>query len=90
MSVQTQVSIGAGLTKYRTFNTTAFGALSSPPDSYWDNYNIISEYNVHLNFFEKLWAAWYAWMQNDTLATGIMSFVSYMSFYPYTGLIRPR
>jgi methylsterol monooxygenase len=24
---------------------------------------------------EKLWAAWYLWMQNDTLATGIMSFV---------------
>lgn len=30
---------------------------------------------------EKLWAAWYAYMQNDVLATGIMSFVMHEVVY---------
>lgn len=41
----------------------------------------ISQYNVHLNVFERLWAAWYAYMQNDVLATGIMSFVMHEFVY---------
>lgn len=41
----------------------------------------ISQYNVHLNVFERLWAAWYAYMQNDVLATGIMSFVMHETVY---------
>lgn len=30
---------------------------------------------------ERLWAAWYAYMQNDVLATGIMSFVLHEVIY---------
>ena len=41
----------------------------------------ISRYNAHLNVFERSWAAWYAYMQNDTLATGIMSFVMHEIVY---------
>ena len=31
--------------------------------------------------FEKAWAAWYAYMQNDVLATGIMSFTMHEVIY---------
>lgn len=31
--------------------------------------------------FERLWAAWYAFMQNDVLATGVMSFVMHELVY---------
>ncbi|KAL2145060.1 hypothetical protein VTI28DRAFT_8160 [Corynascus sepedonium] len=41
----------------------------------------VSKYNVHLNIFERLWASWYLWMQNDTIATGIMSFVMHELVY---------
>lgn len=34
-----------------------------------------------LNIFERLWMAWYAFMQNDVLATGIMSFVMHELVY---------
>jgi len=42
---------------------------------------VISKYNVHLNFAERMWAAWYAYIQNDALATGIMSFVMHETVY---------
>jgi methylsterol monooxygenase len=29
---------------------------------------------VHLSYIEQLWAAWYKWMDNDVLATGIIAF----------------
>lgn len=51
------------------------------PVSYTEHYNDISQYNIHLNVFEKAWAAWYAYMQNDVLATGIMSFVMHEVVY---------
>jgi methylsterol monooxygenase len=41
----------------------------------------VAHYNVHLNVFEKAWAAWYAYMQNDVLATGIMSFMMHEIVY---------
>ncbi|KAK3943830.1 methylsterol monooxygenase [Diplogelasinospora grovesii] len=41
----------------------------------------VSQYNVQLNIAERLWAAWYLWMQNDTLATGIMSFIMHEVIY---------
>ncbi|SPQ23627.1 ef4704a5-2ec0-4f44-b317-f27d54acfc3d [Thermothielavioides terrestris] len=41
----------------------------------------VSKYNVHLNVFERLWVSWYLWMQNDTIATGIMSFVMHEIVY---------
>lgn len=45
------------------------------------HYNDISQYNVHLNTFERLWASWYAYMQNDVMATGLMSFALHEFFY---------
>ena len=60
-------------------STTAF--LSSPPQTYSGYLEEISKYNVHLNFAEKAWAAWYAYMQNDVLATGIMSFAMHEIVY---------
>lgn len=53
------------------------------PDAltYWDVYDKISTVQVDLNIVEKAWAAWYAYMQNDVLATGIMSFVMHELVY---------
>ncbi|RYN74089.1 Methylsterol monooxygenase [Alternaria tenuissima] len=50
-------------------------------DTYWGTFEDISTYNVQLNYLEKMWMAWYAWMGNDVLATGIMSFVIHEAFY---------
>ncbi|GAT25422.1 C-4 methylsterol oxidase [Aspergillus luchuensis] len=55
--------------------------LLSTPESYWGQFEEISKYNTHLNVVERLWTAWYAWMQNDVLATGIMSFVMHEIVY---------
>ncbi|CAI4210580.1 unnamed protein product [Parascedosporium putredinis] len=41
----------------------------------------VLKYNVQLNMAERLWASWYVWMQNDTLATGILSFVMHEVVY---------
>jgi len=49
--------------------------------NYMEAYTRISDLNVHLNVFEKAWAAWYEYMQNDVLATGIMSFVMHETVY---------
>ncbi|KAL8849306.1 MAG: hypothetical protein Q9221_005716 [Calogaya cf. arnoldii] len=62
-------------------NSTASTLFYTPPDSYWGQFDEISKYNVHLNVFERLWAAWYAFMQNDVLATGILSFVMHELVY---------
>ncbi|PCH02284.1 Fatty acid hydroxylase [Penicillium occitanis (nom. inval.)] len=59
-------------------NSTLFSAT---PETYWSHFEEISKYNVHLNVFERLWEAWYAFMQNDVLATGIMSFVMHEVVY---------
>jgi len=61
-------------------NSTTF-ATAAAPDSYWGQFEEISKYNVSLNYFERLWVAWYAYMQNDVLATGIMSFVMHEAVY---------
>jgi len=58
--------------------TTVLGAT---PDTFWGNFEDVSKYNVHLNLAEKLWMAWYSFMQNDVLATGIMSFVIHEVIY---------
>lgn len=49
--------------------------------TYWGQFEEIGKYNTELNVAERLWAAWYAWMQNDVLATGIMSFVMHETVY---------
>lgn len=50
-------------------------------DTYWGSFEEISKYNVSLNYFEKMWLAWYTWMGNDILATGIMSFMVHETLY---------
>ncbi|KAI0618664.1 ERG3 Sterol desaturase [Pyrenophora tritici-repentis] len=50
-------------------------------DTYWGSFEEISKYNVQLNYLERMWMAWYAWMGNDVLATGIMSFVIHEALY---------
>lgn len=64
------------------FNATlqGFSQLENQA-SYLGVYEEISKYNVQLNVVERLWAAWYLWMQNDVLATGIMSFVMHEVVY---------
>ena len=54
---------------------------TSPLATYTDYFNDVSYYNIHLNVFERAWAAWYAYMQNDVLATGIMSFAMHEIVY---------
>lgn len=44
------------------------------PTTFWGNYEAVSATHANLNVAERLWTAWYAFMQNDILATGIMSF----------------
>lgn len=62
----------------RNSTSSLFSAL---PETYWGQFDEISKYQVHLNVLERLWAAWYAYLQNDVLATGIMSFVMHEMVY---------
>ncbi|KAF1987044.1 hypothetical protein K402DRAFT_393195 [Aulographum hederae CBS 113979] len=59
----------------------ASGLGQLPQDTYWAQFSEISKYNVSLNYFERMWLAWYTYMQNDVLATGIMSFVMHELVY---------
>lgn len=68
----------AMLINARNSTTTA---LPMAQDTYWGSFEEISKYNVSLNYAEKLWLAWYTYMQNDVLATGIMSFVMHEAVY---------
>lgn len=56
-------------------------ALPHTTETYWVQFEEISKYNVQLNYLEKLWAAWYAYIGNDVLATGIMSFLMHEIVY---------
>ena len=49
--------------------------------TFWGQFDDISKYNPRLSIAERLWTAYYAWMQNDVLATGIMSFVMHELVY---------
>ena len=66
------------LSHSRNSTSSLFGPA---PDTYWGQFEEVSKYNVHLNFLERMWAAWYAYMQNDVLATGILSFVMHEVVY---------
>lgn len=70
----------ANLAALRNSTTAAF-ASPLVADTYWAQFEEISKYNVSLNYFERLWLAWYTYMQNDVLATGIMSFVMHETVY---------
>jgi len=61
-------------------NATLTGVFAEP-DTLMGVFEEVSKLNVHLNILERAWAAWYVWMQNDTLATGIMSFVMHEVVY---------
>lgn len=65
------------------FNSTTVAGLNelNTQATYLGVYEELSKYNVQLNVVERLWAAWYLWMQNDVLATGIMSFVMHEVVY---------
>ncbi|KKA27670.1 hypothetical protein TD95_001240 [Thielaviopsis punctulata] len=60
-------------------NATSF-ALNQT-QTYMTIVDEVSKYNVQLSYVERLWAAWYLWIGNDVLATGIMSFVMHEIFY---------
>ncbi|EJT74542.1 C-4 methylsterol oxidase [Gaeumannomyces tritici R3-111a-1] len=60
--------------------TLASGILNGTTD-YFSVYEEVTKNYVALSAVERLWAAWYLWMQNDTLATGIMSFVMHEVVY---------
>ena len=62
-------------------NSTSSLYSITPDSSYWGQFDEISKYNVHLSVLERLWAAWYAYLQNDVLATGIMSFAMHELVY---------
>ncbi|KAJ4300392.1 C-4 sterol methyl oxidase [Collariella sp. IMI 366227] len=64
---------------YAALNSTIAGLDSTA--SFQTVFEELSKYNVQLNVFERLWASWYLWMQNDTIATGIMSFVMHELVY---------
>ena len=64
-----------------TYNSLADAMLPHTQNTYWHEFHEISMNNVQLNYFEKLWAAWYAFMGNDVLATGILSFVMHELVY---------
>jgi methylsterol monooxygenase len=55
--------------------------LPHTTDTYWNHFDEASKYNVNLNYLERMWAAWYAYIGNDVLATGIMSFVMHELVY---------
>ena len=64
-----------------TASSIADAMLPHTQNPYWHEFAEISKYNDGLNYFERLWAAWYAFMGNDVLATGIMSFVMHEVVY---------
>jgi methylsterol monooxygenase len=59
----------------------SFGFAANQTQNYLTAFEEVSKYNVNLSYPERLWAAWYMFMQNDTLATGIMSFVMHELVY---------
>lgn len=67
------------LTRSRNNATSILSPMAQ--DTYWGSFEEISKYNVQLNYLERMWMTWYAWMGNDILATGIMSFTIHEVFY---------
>jgi methylsterol monooxygenase len=64
-----------------TYNSIADVMLPHTQNPYWHEFHEITKYNLQLNIFERLWAAWYAFMGNDVLATGLMSFTMHEVVY---------
>ena len=49
--------------------------------TYTDTLKNIQNYQPHLNIAEQYWAAWYTYMNNDILATGLMFFILHEVVY---------
>lgn len=49
--------------------------------SYKDSFHLVSDSQPELQLVEKLWAAWYHYMQNDILATGLLFFCLHEIMY---------
>ena len=64
-----------------SYSSLADVMLPHTQQTYAYHFHEISKANVQLNYFETLWAAWYAFMGNDVLATGIMSFAMHELVY---------
>ena len=64
-----------------TYNSIADVMLPHTQNTYWHEFYEISKSNLQLNYFERLWAAWYVFMGNDVLATGLMSFTMHEVVY---------
>ena len=75
------LSVGSMFNYNATYTSIADSMLPHPQNTYWHEFDQVSKYNFQLNYFERLWAAWYAYMGNDVLATGIMSFVMHELVY---------
>ncbi|KOS18218.1 Methylsterol monooxygenase [Escovopsis weberi] len=56
-------------------------AAMSQSATYFQVFKEVSQTQLHLSLLERLWSAWYEYMQNHTLATGIMSFVMHEVVY---------
>ena len=41
----------------------------------------VSQHFQQLTMMERLWATWYTWMQNDVLATGLLTFIIHEVVY---------
>ncbi|GJD03435.1 fatty acid hydroxylase [Colletotrichum higginsianum] len=63
------------------WNSTVVFPNHTSTQTYLGVLDDVNKYNVQLNIVERLWAAWYLWMQNDILATGIMTFVMHEVVY---------
>lgn len=66
---------------HRNATTASLSGGLHGQDTYWAQFDSISASHLTLNYFERLWLAWYTYMQNDVLATGIMSFVIHEAVY---------
>ena len=64
-----------------TYNSIADVMLPHTSQPFWTEFSQITQTHLQLNIFERLWMAWYAYMGNDVLATGIMSFVMHETVY---------
>ncbi|KAK3715861.1 C-4 sterol methyl oxidase [Vermiconidia calcicola] len=64
-----------------TYTSFADAVLPHTQNTFWHEFTEVSTNYVQLNYFERLWAAWYAYMGNDWLATGIMSFTMHELVY---------
>ncbi|KAI7096817.1 Methylsterol, partial [Hortaea werneckii] len=64
-------------------NYTAIADVMLPhtQNTFWHEFHEVSKATPQLNYFERLWMAWYAFIGNDVLATGIMSFLMHEIVY---------